>query len=189
MRIAPQLVLTSELRAKLEACARGRRTSARVVLRARIVLLGAEGKQDMWIARLLGIMPHTAARSRSRFLRGGIAGLEHDAPRPGRSLPSHRNSRAWRLPRPHGKDLLPQPTGAFAPSLIPKNRIANPNPLFRPQRPMTFSKRLNAPRPTSITANPCDAVEESGTRKPTRELFRYGKGESRVVNFIRDASK
>jgi transposase len=51
-----------------------------VVLRARIVLLAAEGTQDLKIARLLSIVPRTAARWRSRFLRDGIAGLEHDAP-------------------------------------------------------------------------------------------------------------
>src|SRR5271169_3948249 len=85
MRIAPQVVLTSEQRAGLEAYARGRRTPARVVLRARIVLLTTEGKQDLQIARLLSIVPRTAARWRSRFLRDGIAGLEHDAPRPGRT--------------------------------------------------------------------------------------------------------
>src|SRR5271169_3904957 len=85
MRIAPQVVLTSEQRTGLEAYARGRRTPARVVLRARIVLLTTEGKQDLQIARLLSIVPRTAARWRSRFLRDGIAGLEHDAPRPGRT--------------------------------------------------------------------------------------------------------
>jgi transposase len=85
MRIAPQVVLTSEQRARLEAYACGRRTPARVVLRARIVLLTAEGKQDLKIARLLSIVPRTAARWRSRFPRDGIAGLEHDAPRTGRT--------------------------------------------------------------------------------------------------------
>jgi len=85
MRIAPQVVLTSEQKAKLETYARGRSTQARVVLRARIVLLAGEGKQDLKIAHLLSIVPRTAARWRSRFLRDGIAGLEHDAPRPGRT--------------------------------------------------------------------------------------------------------
>jgi hypothetical protein len=84
MRIAPPVVLTSEQRAKPEAFARGRGAPARVVLRARIVLLAGEGKQDLKIAHLLSIVPRTAARWRSRFLRDGIAGLEHDAPRPGR---------------------------------------------------------------------------------------------------------
>ncbi len=85
MRIAPQVVLTIDQRTKLETYARGRRIPARLVLRAKIVLLAAEGKQDIEIARLLSIVPRTAARWRSRFLRNGIAGLEHDAPRPGRT--------------------------------------------------------------------------------------------------------
>jgi len=45
MRIVPQVVQTREQRAKLEAYARGRKTPARVVLRARIVLHGV-GQQD-----------------------------------------------------------------------------------------------------------------------------------------------
>ena len=85
MRIAPQVVLTNQQRAKLETYARGRSTQARVVLRARIVLLAGEGKQDLKIAHLLSIVPRTAARWRSRFLHDGIAGLEHDAPRPCRT--------------------------------------------------------------------------------------------------------
>ena len=85
MRIAPPVVLTSEQRAKLETYARGRSAQARVVLRARIVLLADEGKQDLKISHLLSIVPRTAARWRSRFLHDGIAGLEHDAPRPGRT--------------------------------------------------------------------------------------------------------
>jgi transposase len=85
MRIAAAVILSDEQRAKLEAFARGRRTPARVVLRARIVRLAAQGKQDIEIARLLSIVPRTAARWRSRFLRDGIDGLEHDAARPGRT--------------------------------------------------------------------------------------------------------
>jgi transposase len=85
MRIAPQVVLRIDPRTKLETYARGRRMPARLVLRAKIVLLAAEGKQNIEIARLLSIVPRTAARWRSRFLRNGIAGLEHDAPRPGRT--------------------------------------------------------------------------------------------------------
>jgi transposase len=85
MRIAPQVVLRIDQRTKLESYARGRRMPARLVLRAKIVLLAAEGRQDIEIARLLSIVPRTAARWRSRFLRNGIAGLEHDAPRPGRT--------------------------------------------------------------------------------------------------------
>jgi hypothetical protein len=91
MRIAATVILTNEQQAKLEAYAHGRRTPARVVLRARIVLLAAEGRQDLEIARLLSIVPRTAARWRVRFLSDGVAGLEHDAPRPGRTPSISRN--------------------------------------------------------------------------------------------------
>jgi len=84
MRIAAQVVLTDEQRSKLETYARGRKLPARLVLRARIILLAAAGKQDLEVARLLSVVPRTAARWRARFNRDGIAGLEHDAPRPGR---------------------------------------------------------------------------------------------------------
>jgi transposase len=49
------------------------------------VLLAADGKQDLEIAATLNITPKKAARWRARFLRAGLAGLEKDAPRPGRT--------------------------------------------------------------------------------------------------------
>jgi len=84
MRVAAQVILTDKQRAQLQAYARGRKTSARLVLRARIILLASEGKQDLEIARLLSVVPRTPARWRARFLRNGMAGLQQDAHRPGR---------------------------------------------------------------------------------------------------------
>jgi transposase len=55
------------------------------VLRARIVLLAADGHTDLKIAERLGVVPRTTARWRARFLKEGVAGLERDAPRPGRT--------------------------------------------------------------------------------------------------------
>jgi transposase len=55
-----------------------------VVERARIVLLAASGQQDKEIAVSMGITPKKVARWRRRFLDMGMAGLEKDAPRPGR---------------------------------------------------------------------------------------------------------
>ena len=85
MRVAAQVVLTGDQALRLEAYARGRRTAARLVLRAQIVLLASQGRQDLEIAAALGIVPRTAARWRARFLKSGIAGLEKDAPRPGKA--------------------------------------------------------------------------------------------------------
>ena len=46
MRIAPAITLSSDQQATLEQWARSRSLPARVVERARIVLLAAEGRQD-----------------------------------------------------------------------------------------------------------------------------------------------
>ena len=60
MRVAAPVVLTDEQRSQLLAYSRGRRTAARLVVRSRIVLLAAEGKQDLEIARLLSLVPRSA---------------------------------------------------------------------------------------------------------------------------------
>lgn len=84
MRVAPPIVLDSEQRQRLEQQSRARSLPARQVERARIVLRAAEGWQDKQIAAELGIMAEKAARWRKRFLSGGLAALQKDAPRPGR---------------------------------------------------------------------------------------------------------
>jgi transposase len=84
MRIAPAIELSSDQRAALEQRARGRSLPARVVERARIVLRAASGEQDKAIAQDLGITPKKVSRWRKRYLTLGLAGLEKDAPRPGR---------------------------------------------------------------------------------------------------------
>jgi len=94
MRVAPAVELTGNQRQALEQWARGRSLPARQVERARIVLLAASGRQDVEIAAKLGITNQKAARWRARFLEFGLAGLEKDAPRPGRtpSIPSAKVS-------------------------------------------------------------------------------------------------
>ena len=56
----------------------------RFSLRAKIVLLAAEGKQDLEIAQELGVTRQLSARWRKRFIQLGLEGLKKDAPRPGR---------------------------------------------------------------------------------------------------------
>ena len=85
MRVAPQVVLTEDQAQTLQQWARGRSLPARQVERARVVLLAAAGKQDLEIAAEVGISNQKAARWRKRFLKLGLAGLEKDAPRPGRT--------------------------------------------------------------------------------------------------------
>ena len=85
MRIAAAVVLSPEQRQALERMARARSLPARVVERARVVLLAADGLENKQIARRMRMTPEKAARWRKRFLKGRIAALEKDAPRPGRT--------------------------------------------------------------------------------------------------------
>jgi transposase len=84
MRLAPQIELTEEQREQLEKLSRGRSLPVRIVERARIVLLAFEGTQNREIAEILGVARRTVGRWRSRFAAKGMAGIEKDAPRPGR---------------------------------------------------------------------------------------------------------
>ena len=85
MRVAPKVVLAPEQQQILKQWARSRSLPARQVERARVVLLAAEGRQDIEIAAELSITNQKASRWRRRFLTAGLAGLEKDAPRPGRT--------------------------------------------------------------------------------------------------------
>jgi transposase len=98
MRVAPTVQLSNEQRQTVEQWARGRSLPARQVERARIILLAAEGKQDLEIAAELRITNQQAARWRKRFLQAGLAALEKDAPRPGRT-PSISNVTVQRVIR------------------------------------------------------------------------------------------
>src|SRR5262245_34220798 len=77
-----ELVLSEQERQVLEEWAR-RPTAKRLVLRSRIVLACAGGSPVAAVAGELGISRVTAAKWRSRFLQGRLAGL-NDEPRPGR---------------------------------------------------------------------------------------------------------
>lgn len=85
MRIAPAITLSVDQRAVLQRWARSRSLPARVVERARIALLAAEGQQDKQIAAALKTTPKKVSRWRRRFLTLGLPGLERDASRPGRT--------------------------------------------------------------------------------------------------------
>lgn len=85
MRVAPKIELSAEQAALVEERSRGHSFPARVVERARIILLAADGKQDKEIAGALGVSVEKAARWRARFLEEGLNSFEKDAPRPGRT--------------------------------------------------------------------------------------------------------
>jgi transposase len=84
VRIAPAVSLTEAERTQLTRYAHGRTVPVRVSQRAKMVLLAADGTQTKEIAQVLATAPATVARWRFRFLQQGMAGIEKDAPRPGR---------------------------------------------------------------------------------------------------------
>jgi transposase len=79
--LAP-LVLTDEQRAVLEGWVRRRTSAQALALRARIVLLSAEGMANEAVARELRVTGQTVGKWRRRFLERGPAGLL-DEPRAG----------------------------------------------------------------------------------------------------------
>jgi transposase len=84
MRVAVTITLTPAERAELQRLARGRSVEARLVLRAKIVLAAAEGKENQQIAEELGTLRKTVGLWRKRFAERRLAGIEKDAPRGGR---------------------------------------------------------------------------------------------------------
>lgn len=81
MRIAPAIVVSDVDRQSLQRWARGRTTPARLVLRAKIILLAAAGRLNQEIAAELQTGMKTVCQWRSRFAKHGLPGIEKDAPR------------------------------------------------------------------------------------------------------------
>ncbi len=84
MRVAPSVQLSDSDRSALQKLARGRSTAAKLVLRAKIVLLAAQGLQNQEIAFELSTSVHTVGLWRNRFVEQGVTGIQKDASRPGR---------------------------------------------------------------------------------------------------------
>jgi transposase len=84
-RRAPTVVLTAEDRAELDRRVHARTGSQQDALRARVVLLAAEGLDTTAIAGMLGVARGTARSWRARFVATGLAGLvdrpHHPPPR------------------------------------------------------------------------------------------------------------
>lgn len=75
--------LSGEDRSRLESLARKQTAERRMVVRARIVLLAADGMENVGIADRLGVAPNTVLKWRKRFWEEGMDGLA-DRKRSGR---------------------------------------------------------------------------------------------------------
>ena len=90
MRIAPAIQLIAPERQQLKQWARGRRTPARLVLRAKIVLLAAAGHDNHQIAAAVATSRQTMGLWRQRFVTQRALGLAQDAPRGGQPPTAHQ---------------------------------------------------------------------------------------------------
>ena len=81
MRVAPEIVLTEDERAELMKLTSSRLTSVRLSQRARIVLLAAEGMQNLQIADTLGVGRLQVAHWRWRSAAMRLTGIERELPR------------------------------------------------------------------------------------------------------------
>ena len=93
-RRADPIFLSDQERTTLQTWARARSQPLRVVQRAKIILLAADGVESWQIARRVGTSRPTVQLWRERFLALRTAGLEKDAPRPGRIPPISDAQRA-----------------------------------------------------------------------------------------------
>ena len=84
MRKAEPIQLSSEERATLNAWASGRKFPLRMIQRAQIICLAADGILSQDIAQRLQTSRPTVQLWRQRFLSLRLDGLKKDAPRPGR---------------------------------------------------------------------------------------------------------
>ena len=84
MNISERIILSSKESAIINLWARGKSYPLRLTQRANIIKLAAEGMYNHNIAAHLGFSRPTIQLWRQRFLSLRCAGLEKDAPRPGR---------------------------------------------------------------------------------------------------------
>jgi transposase len=84
MRTATVIELGDQQRKELVRLSQGQKVSVRLAQRAHIVLLAAEGLQNLQIAARLGMSRFKVSRWRERYATLGVSGIEKDAPRPGR---------------------------------------------------------------------------------------------------------
>jgi transposase len=83
-RTAPSVTVSQSDRVQLEAWAKSGSRAFRLVQRARIVLMAADGEKDIDIARKLRTSRPTVHLWRRRYRALGLNGIQQDATRPGR---------------------------------------------------------------------------------------------------------
>ena len=109
-RVAPTIAVSNDDRIVLLRWSRGRRTPARLVRRAQIVLRAADGWMNKAIAAELGTREKTVGLWRRRFAERGTAGIEQDAPGRGRPATVQRSAVETEVVRKTTRERPPHAT-------------------------------------------------------------------------------
>ncbi len=96
MRKAVEIELTEKECLTLQKWSRGHSTQVRLMIRSKIILMAANGKQNNEIALEMGVSRKMVGLWRNRFAEKRLAGIVKDAPRSGRK-PTKRDQLAKRI--------------------------------------------------------------------------------------------
>jgi len=96
MNIAERIIFTPQEEATINRWSQGKSFPLRLIQRAQIIQLAAQGIFNHDIAKRLDISRPTVQLWRERFLAFRLSGLERDAPRPGR-LPKIRHKKVMTI--------------------------------------------------------------------------------------------
>ncbi len=156
MRVAEAITLSPDERAVLDKWAAGGSFPYRLVQRARIIRMAADGALSQDIARTLRISRPTVQLWRQRFLALRIAGLEKDAPRPG-SGPEQRhhssNLEATQFEAPFDRNVQ-----AKSRQTVHRKIARCRGPLLEPSRQSFGSLRRRKKPDSSFGSHPTSVV-------------------------------
>lgn len=84
MRVAVVITLTADERRVLGRGSRSRAVPARLGVRAKMILMAAEGRSNEQMAEALKVGRANVGRWRNRFAESRLPGIEHERPGRGR---------------------------------------------------------------------------------------------------------
>ena len=95
MAKAKPLILSAEERSRLETITKARTLQAQIVIRARILLLKANGESVDSIAEKVDLNRNSVLLCLKKFSQGGIENAIYDAPGRGRNAEITDDEKAW----------------------------------------------------------------------------------------------